>query len=227
MRFPKWATPQRRACLVELWERHGLSCLQGHRLCPHVEHYAHERHKVTTVAVPVLQQCYTRDGNPREGMFVEGFAMEQVGVTTTELIDAYALHEREQVRYWVQDDCSERAAIRDMEKRRLHNSLKLTHRGQFDSIRREIFLGNRPLFEVVGIGVSGATHKRIAKIVIPGLLKTVLWVDLSGVKAEGSKNSRRKLARYKKGVAPQSVEAQITETCRRVAIAYLEKASRA
>jgi len=53
----------------------------------------------------------------------------------------------------------------------------------------------------------------------------VLWVDLGHIKPEGSKNSRRKLARYKKGVAPQSVEAQITESCRRAAIAYIEKAS--
>lgn len=138
--------------------------------------------------------------------------------------DCYQSMEDRLVYWWKEDDREERTQLRKLENRLWHALPKITKRGQFDSIAREIFLGQRPLFEVVGIGVSGLTHKRIAQIVIPGLLKTVLWVDLSHIRP-GSKNSRRKFARYKKGVAPQSVEAQITDSCRQAAIAHIEKAS--
>ncbi len=179
MVFPKWATPQRRALLVELFEDSRGFCVYHHDPCPDLAH-----------------DCYE------------------------------ALMDR-LVEWWKEDDREERSQLRELENRLWHALPRIIRRGQFDSIRREIFLGNRPLFEVVGVGVSGLSHKRTAQIVVPGLFKTVLWVDLGHIKPEGSKNSRRKLARYKKGVAPQSVEAQITESCRQAAMAYLEKASRA
>ena len=179
MVFPKWATPQRRASLVELFNASRGFCVYHHDPCPDLAH-----------------DCFQ--------------------AMMDRLIDG-----------WKEDDRDERSQLRELENRQWHALPKILKRGPFDSIRREIFLGQRPLFEVVGVGVSGLSYKRTAQIVVPGLFRTVLWVDLSNIKPEGSKNRRRKLARYKKGVAPQSVEAQINDSCRRVAIAYMEKASRA
>ncbi|KKM98472.1 hypothetical protein LCGC14_1157780, partial [marine sediment metagenome] len=88
-------------------------------------------------------------------------------------------------------------------------------RGPFDTIRREIFLSERPVFEIVGIGVNAFTQHRVAQVNIPGL-KVTRWVDLSGMKTEGlSKNQLRKLARYKRGAIPKGMVAQMEARVRK------------
>lgn len=39
IRLPQWATPERRAKLVELFVRSGGFCIFGHRNCPYPEHH--------------------------------------------------------------------------------------------------------------------------------------------------------------------------------------------
>jgi hypothetical protein len=157
---------------------------------------------------------------------MEDYAVKQVHLTTTELVDSYALAERTAIQYWVEDDREERSQLWKLERRKLHANSRHGKRGQFDSVARDVFMANQPLYTVVGIGVDGITHKRTAKVVIPGLLKTVLWVDLSGLEPEGGKNRRRKHIRYGKGSAPISLENQIAERCRQAATHYMEKALR-
>lgn len=45
--LPKWATPQRRAYLIELFEKCGGFCVYGHRPCPHPEHHFENHIEVT------------------------------------------------------------------------------------------------------------------------------------------------------------------------------------
>ena len=227
MEFPKWATPERRTHLVQLWNTIGLSCLQGHPMCSDLSHYTHDEHKAVTVAVRFERQCVNSTGDPIPGLLLEDYAVKQVPVTTTELIDAYALAEKTAISYWVEDDREERFQLWKLERRKLHANPKHERRGQFDSVARDIFMANQPLYTVVGVGVSPLNNKRVAKVIIPGLLKAILWVDLSGLEPEGGKNRHRKYLRYGKGRAPESTEKQIAERCRLAVFDYQEKALRA
>jgi len=95
------------------------------------------------------------------------------------------------------------SSILKLEQRRLHVAPnKRIRRGPFDSIRREQFLAERPIFLVVGIGVNAFTQRRVAKVEISGLEKVIL-VDLSGV--EVSKNRLRKLSRHPGGRIPDAI----------------------
>jgi hypothetical protein len=121
----------------------------------------------------------------------------------------YEVASEELIADWKADDRVERELAWQREKRRLHALPQIRKRGPFDSIRREQFMAQRPLYRIVGIGVSAFTQHRVAQVEIPGL-KATLWVDLSGIKAEGvSKNKLRKLARYKRGSVPKSMVPQI------------------
>ncbi len=161
MSFSQWATPARRARLVELLTQSKGLCVHGHAPC-----------------LQLLAHCYE--------------------VASEELIQD-----------WKADDRVERELAWQREKRRLHAAPQIRKRGPFDTIRRDIYLAERPVFEIVGIGVNAFTQHRVAQVEIPGL-KAIFWVDLSGIKAEGlSKNQLRKLARYKRGAVPKGMVAQM------------------
>ena len=112
---------------------------------------------------------------------------------------------------WKEDDREERSYLWRLEKRRLHAMPKIKRRGQFDSIRREQFLADRPMFEVMGIGVAAFTQHMVAKVRIPELDR-VIWVDLSGVHV--GKNKLRKMAR-RGGKVPPEIYEIITREVRR------------
>ena len=159
--YSQWATPARRARLVELLTQSKGLCVHGHAPC-----------------VQLLDHCYE--------------------VISEELIQD-----------WKADDRVERAILWALESRRLHAAPQIWKRGPFDTIRREIYLAERPVFEIVAIGVNAFTQHKVAQVSLPGL-KATIWVDLSGIKAEGlSKNQLRKLARYKRGAVPKGMVAQI------------------
>ena len=115
------------------------------------------------------------------------------------------------IEFWKEDDRWERAALWQLEKRRLHALPKIKRRGPFDSIAREQYLADRPVFKIVGMGVSAFTQHRIAKVLLPELHK-VIWVDLWGVPIK--KNKLRKLANGK-GKVPDEVFSAISKAARR------------
>ena len=112
MRFPLWATPPRRAYLVEV----ALTNLQDYE--------------------------------------IDFFTGNLLNPAIEELID-----------YWKGDDRGERSFLWELEKRRLHALRpRITKRGQFDSIRREQYLAERPIFQIVAIGVNAFTQRRVAQV---------------------------------------------------------------
>ncbi len=117
------------------------------------------------------------------------------------------------IEYWKEDDRDERSYLWRLEKRRMHaNPRKLGKRGgPYDSIHRDQLHAERPVFEIVGIGVSAFSQHRVAKVNIPELHKTV-WIDLSGVSL--SKNKLRKLAR-RGGKVPEEIHDVVTREVRR------------
>ena len=165
MRFPQWATPERRVYL----------------------------------ALTLTQYL------PRPDWMID-LATGQVYHPRYEIRSANMIEE------WKRADREERSYLWKLLERRLHAAPnKRIRRGPFDSIRREQFLAERPIFLVVGIGVNAFTQRRVAKVKIPGLEK-VIWVDLSGV--EVSKNRLRKLSR-RGGKIPEAIHSRIQEAVRR------------
>ena len=163
--MPLWATPQRRAYLVELLERSGGLCVYGHGLdCPD----------------PAFD-CY--------------------GAAEERLIDG-----------WKDDDRDKRAYLWRLEKQRLHSILKIKKRGYFDTIRREQYLADRPVFKVVAVGINAFTQRRVAKVEIPEL-ERVIWVDVGGVRL--SKNKLRRLSRRPRGDIPEEILEYVAKEVRR------------
>ena len=160
MRFPQWATPERRNFLVELFLKSGGFCVYGHGMV-------------------CLNPCHH-----------------------------YELVIDDRIEEWKGADREERAYLWKLEERRLHAAHKKLRRGPFDSIRKEAYLADRPVFQVLGIGVNAFTQRRVAKVEIPDLEK-VMWIDISGVGL--SKNQLRKLTRRPKGGIPQAIYTRIRE----------------
>ena len=122
-------------------------------------------------------------------------------------------HFHQLIEVWKAQDREERGIAWTIEKRRLHRGpnpgRRPLRRGPFDSIAREEYLANRPLWEIVAIGVGAFSHRRIALVKIPSL-KASLWVEIRG-KLNISKNKLKKLARYHRGAIPKGLVDQMEE----------------
>ena len=121
---------------------------------------------------------------------------------------------------WKALDREEREEAWRREKRRLHSLPEILKRGPFDSIAREEYLADRPLWRIEAVGVGPFTFRRVARVEIPAL-KKVLWVDLAGVDEHLSKNARRKLVRYRQGKHPTELEESVSARCARAVRQYL------
>ena len=130
----------------------------------------------------------------------------------------YSFYSEELIELWKADDREERETAWQQEKGRLHRLLEIRKRGPFDTIAREEYLANRPLFSIKAVGVGAFTFKRMARVEIP-CLRRVIWVNLAGV--ELSKNARRKLVRYKQGKLPRELEESVFSICARAVRRFL------
>ena len=131
----------------------------------------------------------------------------------------YEFYSEMAIALWKALDREEREEAWRREKRKLHALPQILKRGPFDSIAREIYLAERPLWKIEAVGVGAFTFRRVARVEIPALDK-VLWVDLAGV--EISKNQRRKLVRYKKGKLPRELEESVFARCAKAVKQYLD-----
>ena len=133
-------------------------------------------------------------------------------------------HFCELIEAWKAQDRDERSTAWKYEKRHLHQGpnpgRRPFKRGPFDSIAREEYLANRPLWKIDAVGVGALTFRRVARVEIPALEK-VIWVDLSGVDEGLSKNARRKLVRYRQGKLSKELEESVFARCRRAVAQYL------
>ena len=122
--------------------------------------------------------------------------------------------------YWKADDRDYRSYLWQLEKRHMHALPGIHNRGRYDSIAKSEAMAKRPLWEIVGMGVSAFTKGRTAKVYIPGLYVTI-WVDLNGIK-KPTQNAKRRWVRYGKGKAPESIQEQIESRCSQAVKRYLD-----
>jgi len=83
---------------------------------------------------------------------------------TGQLVDPYA---EMVIEVWKAVDREEREESWRREKRRLHSLPQILKRGPFDSIAREIYLAERPLWKIEAVGVGVFTFRRVARVEIP------------------------------------------------------------
>jgi len=213
MRLPQWATPVRRARLVELLTQSKGLCVHGHEGCTDLA----DSYSLLTTTEVVCRSTLKAPYDPLHQGEVH-LSVEVVKVQRPVLTregHCYELASESVIASWKADDRARDAQLRKLENRHAHAAPQFLRRGPFDSIRREQFLAERPVFEIVGIGVNAFTQHRVAQVNIPGL-KVTRWVDLSGMKTEGlSKNQLRKLARYKRGAIPKGMVAQMEARVRK------------
>ncbi|MBI2918057.1 MAG: hypothetical protein HYY01_08680 [Chloroflexi bacterium] len=198
MRYPQWATPERRAHLVAMWSRLGNRCLLGHLGCSEPEHFVHTRVKPEVVGVPVALKVVGKDGTVR---VLNTHQPRKVYVQTAEWVGGiYYLVEDEVVQEWVSDDRAERAALLQAERRRLHDDQYRIRQGQWDNVAREQWSERHGIYYLEGMTVDALTHKRVAKVRIASS-PVRLWVTMP------SQNAKRKARRYGKEGARSDDEA--------------------
>jgi len=227
MAKPLWATPERQRYLAELHSTYGNRCLLGHATCPDLSHYVEE--VPTRLAYPIVERkrCEDRQGNvirdrQGEALFTESY---KVGYEVIPIPRLNTLYDRvidEMVADWRRDDAEARRYSRELEGRAMHRLPERgALRGHFNAISRTIFFDNQPMFEILGLGVSGLTFKPYAKVRLASSI-VALQVDVSEALAPLSKNRRRKSIRYNRPL-PATIEAVVSETCSRAIAHYLSK----
>lgn len=201
MKFPLWATPERRLQLAWLLLRSYPDgcCIFGEGAnCPC---------KGAIRDLAKLKRVLNDQGGLVDDTIIQGVeaALEKLAS------HSYAVISEMSIEVWKQEDRERRSLAWKREKRRLHSAAlkKLHKRGEFDTIAKDIYLANRPVFEVVAISIDAFSQQRVAKVIIPSLFNKVIWVNLSGIKL--SKNKLHKITRRPSGDLPQPIFDRISE----------------
>ena len=123
---------------------------------------------------------------------------------------------------WKADDKAQDTAEWQAERKALHSlgERRFPLRGQFSNISKDIFFDQQPLFDVLGMGVSGLTYKPFAKVRLSSSY-VYLYVDLAHALKGVSKAKRRKAIRYGKAL-PIEKQREVEQLCRLAVRHYLD-----
>lgn len=214
----KWATPDRQAHLVHLFDTYGNRCLLGHPLCPEPSHYIYNRPIPLIAPIPTdPKPCSDMDGNPLydksgDRLFATGYELKISRVVIPEVSRLYDRVIDKLIKDWVADDRQARAYQQRLERLRLHRlPEKGNIRGRFNAISRAIFYDSQPSFYMEALGISGLTFKPFAKVRISSSY-TRLHVDISEPLRKVSKNRKRKAVRYCKAL-PVDTQTEVDHLC--------------
>ncbi|MDP3065062.1 MAG: hypothetical protein Q8O40_17945 [Chloroflexota bacterium] len=210
MTTPRWATAERKARLVEFWHRYGNRCLQGHRTCPDPTHYVLRTPKPGLARVPDrMQRAERPDGTPildrGQPIYYQTYKLVPAPTTELSLERLYDVKSEEAIRHWVSDGAAQRAAEWKAERERLHRDQRHFRQGQFDSLRRQLYMENQPPYTIVALTVDSLTFRPVALVKVSSTI-IHLFVDLPNPMGGLSKSARRKARRYGKGLPEEAVQ---------------------
>ncbi|MBI4330345.1 MAG: hypothetical protein HY673_03580 [Chloroflexi bacterium] len=210
MNYPLWATPPRRAKLVRLFDQCGGLCVHGHRPCPDPEHH----YEYFIDGIDAIRETRELIEEPVLSASSEtGFVISKVPVPVLRKVHLPGLIDE-----WKAEDRNKTQAEWKRERRLMHQITDRKGWGRrFDPIAREQFLLSQPPYQLEGVGVSGLTFTRVAKVRIAST-NVRLFVDVAKSKPL-SKNQRRKLTRY--GIRPE--HETIDELCKTAVSDYWDK----
>lgn len=205
---PLWATPERQSQLVEFAMRYKGVCLEGHRLCPEIEHYV--------TVVTKTEAAWTRKkpvhGNLKLWGTTERLARRsrlRLWVQREELSDLYGQQEERAIDAWKAEDREARrfeGRTPDRHGKLRENMAPTGEVGRFGKFHHPIlgggydpvdidkYIENRPAYKIIGYGVNDKMQ-RFAKVSIPGT-GIILQVDLSNSIQGVSKSKRKRLRRH-------------------------------
>ena len=211
MTTPRWATAERKARLVQLWRRYGNRCLQGHRTCPDPTHYVLRTPKPEWARVPDrMQRAERPDGTPildssGNPIYYQTYKLVPAPTTELSLERLYDVKSEGAVRYWVSDDAAQRMAEWRVERERLHRDQRHFRQGEFDSLRRQIYLENQPPYTIVALTVDSLTFRPVALVKVSSTI-IHLFVNLEEPMGALSKSARRKARRYGKALPKEAAQ---------------------
>jgi len=196
MALPLWATPQRRAILVQLFQQSGGFCIYGHRPCPDPLH--HYEYWIDGADVVVEATEYITEPMPFKGSET-GFVMN----AKTPVKVFRKIHLAGLIDGWKAEDKATAQVLWNRELQLMHQQPdRKGWKRRFDPVSRELFLANRPSYYLEAVGVSGLTFTRVAKVRVPST-NVRLFVDAAKSK-QPSKHQLRKAKRY--GITPSETE---------------------
>ena len=224
--LPKWATPERRAMLVELWAIYGNKCLYGHTACMNPEHYTYIQPVGEIASTPYFKLCEDRAGNPILGtggawLLLKLYKTQIVTVNQPVKSRLYDYITELVIDGWKADDREARQLEYRLESISLHRLGEPTKplRGAFSAISKDIWKSSQPLYYIENLGISGLTLKPFAKIRLASSYMR-LHVNLGDTLRGVSKNKKRKSIRYGKPL-PKSIDETVSMLVRQAVKHYL------
>ena len=223
---PKWATPERKAKLVDLWVIYGNKCLHGHTACQIPEHYIYILPVTEIVGKPVKYPCHDRQGNltkDSEGnqIYLTLYQPQTITIDKPVTSRLYDYITELVIEGWKADDREARRLEYEIESKALHRLAEPTKplRGQFSAISKDIWKQSQPLYYIENLAISGLSLKPFVKVRLSSSYMR-LHVNLGDTLRGVSKNKKRKAIRYGKPL-PASIEATITSLVNKAVTHYL------
>lgn len=224
--LPKWATPERKAKLVELWGLYGNRCLLGHQACPNPEHYIRLMPEAVTIGKPIHIPCADRQGNPIKNSEGNQLYLTLYKPTVTTIYKAedcrlYDLKSELVIEGWKAEDREARRLEYRLESIRLHSLSEPREplRGRFSAISKDIWKSNQPLYYIEGLGISGLTLQPFVRVRLSSTYMR-LYVTLGEALRGVSKSKKRKAIRYGKPL-PKTIEQTINQLVKASVLDYL------
>jgi len=122
-----------------------------------------------------------------------------------QLLRLYDVKSEDAVRYWVSDDAAQRMAEWRAEQERLHRDQRVFRQGEFDSLRRQLYLENQPPYTIVALTVDSLTFRPVALVRVSSTIVS-LFVNLEEPMGALSKSARRKARRYGKALPEEAAQ---------------------
>lgn len=222
---PQWATQQRRAHLVKLFQEYGNRCLKGHLVCADYRHYVARSVRQEPAAERVWLDCVDQDGN-KTGQRIDAWQVGRISVTTAYFSRQYDQVAETVIDSWKAEDRETRSMLLQLEQDTLHDGTYGRYGGGFDPVARDVYQQTRPVYHLMAFGVAAESKQRIAVIRLPGTnlrLHVAVASAYQGVKV--SKNQRRKMARYQSG-PPAPVWQEIDRLCCAAVAAFWDSRGR-
>lgn len=121
---------------------------------------------------------------------------------------------------WKAEDREARSLLLKLEQSTIHDGTYGRYGSSFDPVTRDVYYQERPVYYLMGFGVSAASKRRIAVIRVPSTYVR-LHVDVADAfqSIKVSKNKRRKMDRYQSGPSAE-VWAVVDTLCGEAVAAY-------
>ena len=213
--LPKWATPDRRNLLVQLFLDSGGFCVYGHKPCmgyfSQMQRTACSWGFYCTKPMAKGELCRYKPEPDKPHLPCDYVTLNQkrwhCAYGDYPCYNPFGSHYEQYadtlIADWKQIDKEQASAKLEVEQKELHSLSERRYplRGQFSAVSKDIYAGHQPFYYLEGQAVSGVTLKPFVSVRIASSYIR-LYVDLGETLRQVSKSQRRKAIRYGKPLPP-------------------------